>query len=49
MLKATMKQTTHKKVSLSNARASFPRNFITTRNIYDIDYVVGQFPTEVGS
>ena len=45
----TMKETTYKKVSLCNARASFTGNFVTAGNIYDIDDVVGKFPAEVGS
>lgn len=39
----------YQKISLGDAWATFPRNFITTRNVYYINDIVCKFPAEVGS
>lgn len=40
---------THQKICLGYPRATFSWYFVPTRNIDDVDYVVCQFPAEVGS
>lgn len=42
-------QNTHKEVSLRNAWTSFSRNFVTTRYVNYINYIVCQFSAEVRS
>jgi len=40
---------TYKEISLCDSRTTFPRNFIPTRYIYDVNNIISQFPAEIGS
>lgn len=40
---------TYKEISLSDSWATFSRNFIPTRYIYDIYDIVSKFPAKIGS
>lgn len=44
-----VKKNTYKEVSLCNSRASLSWNFVTTRYIYYINYIISQLPAKIGS